>query len=58
MLIFFLKRIRGAFPLPPGGGPSLPPSLGMWEVKKLHHGLIYWENFGFSLDVHLACSTK
>ena len=23
-------------------------------MKKLHHGLIYWENFGFSLDVHLA----
>ena len=19
---------------------------GKWEVKKLHHGLIYWENFG------------
>ena len=31
---------------------------GKWEVKKLHHGLIYWEKFGFSLDVHLASSTK
>ena len=31
---------------------------GKWELKKLHHGLIYWGNFGFSLDVQLACSTK
>ena len=23
-----------------------------WEVKKMHRCLIYWENFGFSLDVH------
>ena len=31
---------------------------GKWEVKKLHNGLIYSDNFRFSLDVYLACSTK
>ena len=25
---------------------------GKWEAKKLHRGLICWENFGFSLNVH------
>ena len=26
---------------------------GKWEVKKLHHGLIYCENFGFSTTYHV-----